>query len=169
MNVPGICSGATADDTGAKRSTDAAIWTIAREVPSLEHGCGTVHDASGATVRLPGALARSRQLGWSSEDAHRWLASGGAQIGTVRVIMSMTIMGAPQCRQMKTGRLGMTASSCDEPGSCGTPSSVRAFARFARRTVGKQPVVADAVEAGRQHVEQEAAHEFAGIERHDLV
>jgi len=35
--------------------------------------------------------------------------------------------------------------------------------------VGQQPVVADAVEARRQHVEQEATHELVGVERHGLV
>jgi hypothetical protein len=34
--------------------------------------------------------------------------------------------------------------------------------------VGKQPVVANAMESIRQHVEQKATHEFTGIEAHDL-
>ena len=35
--------------------------------------------------------------------------------------------------------------------------------------VGEQPVVADAVEAAGQDVQQEAAHELVGLERHGLV
>ena len=35
--------------------------------------------------------------------------------------------------------------------------------------VGEEAEVADAVEAGRQDVEQEPAHELAGVEGHDLV
>jgi hypothetical protein len=35
--------------------------------------------------------------------------------------------------------------------------------------VGRQPVVADAMEARRQHVKQEPTHEFVGVERHGLV
>ena len=38
-----------------------------------------------------------------------------------------------------------------------------------RRTVGQQPVVADAMEAAGQHMQQEAAHELAGLQRHRLV
>ena len=42
-----------------------------------------------------------------------------------------------------------------------------AAAREHRRpvAVGQQPVVADAVEAAGQHVQQEAAHELAGVQR----
>lgn len=36
-------------------------------------------------------------------------------------------------------------------------------------TVGHEAEVPDTVEAGRQDVEQEAAHELAGVEGHDLV
>jgi hypothetical protein len=35
--------------------------------------------------------------------------------------------------------------------------------------VGKQPVMTNAVEASGQHMQQEAAHELAGLERHGLV
>ena len=35
--------------------------------------------------------------------------------------------------------------------------------------VGKQAVVTDAMEAGWEDVEQEAAHELAGVETHDLA
>nr|DAE47900.1 MAG TPA: hypothetical protein [Caudoviricetes sp.] len=48
--------------------------------------------------------------------------------------MSMTIIGAPQCRQMKTGRVSMMASSGGGPASGTTCSRPRTFARLARRT-----------------------------------
>jgi hypothetical protein len=35
--------------------------------------------------------------------------------------------------------------------------------------VGKRPIVTDALEATRQHVQQESAHELAGFQRHGLV
>ena len=35
--------------------------------------------------------------------------------------------------------------------------------------VGEQAVVTDAMEAGREDVEQEAAHELADVEAHDLA
>ena len=35
--------------------------------------------------------------------------------------------------------------------------------------IGEQPIVADAVKAAGQHVQQEAAHELVGTERHGLV
>jgi hypothetical protein len=38
---------------------------------------------------------------------------GGARIGAVRVRISMTIIGAPQCRQMKAGRVSMMVSWAD--------------------------------------------------------
>ena len=37
------------------------------------------------------------------------------------------------------------------------------------RAAGQQPVVADAVESGRQDVDEEAADELAGGERHELL
>ena len=40
---------------------------------------------------------------------------------------------------------------------------------FGSVAVGEQPIVADAVEALRQHVDQEAADELVGGERHRLV
>jgi hypothetical protein len=48
--------------------------------------------------------------------------------------MSMTIIGAPQCRQMKTGRVSVAASSGDGliPGA--TCSRSRTLASLARRT-----------------------------------
>lgn len=39
----------------------------------------------------------------------------------------------------------------------------------AAHRVGEQPVVTDPMEATRQHMEQEAAHEFASFEGHGLV
>jgi hypothetical protein len=35
--------------------------------------------------------------------------------------------------------------------------------------IRKQPIVTDAVEATRQHVQQESTHELTGLERHGLV
>lgn len=35
-------------------------------------------------------------------------------------------------------------------------------------SVGKQPIVTNAVKAARQNVQQEAAHEFGSAERHGL-
>ena len=46
----------------------------------------------------------------------------------------MTIIGAPQCRQMKTGRVSMTVSCGDGLTPGATCSSSRTFARLARRT-----------------------------------
>ena len=34
---------------------------------------------------------------------------------------------------------------------------------------GEQTIVADAVEAARQDMQQEAAHELVGVQRHDLL
>ena len=38
----------------------------------------------------------------------------------------------------------------------------------ARERAGEEAVVADAVEAARQHVEEKAADELVGVERHGL-
>ena len=40
---------------------------------------------------------------------------------------------------------------------------------FGASAIGKEPIVADAVEALGQDVEQEASDELVGIERHDLL
>ena len=45
----------------------------------------------------------------------------------------------------------------------------RAGEMLAAFGIGEQPVVADAMKAGGQHVQQEAAHELIGTERHGLV
>ena len=51
----------------------------------------------------------------------------------------------------------------------GTSSSLRQSASFARAmAVGEKAEVADAVEAVGQGVQQEAADELVGVERHDL-
>ena len=46
------------------------------------------------------------------------------------------------------------------------PAAVEVLGALA---VGEQTVVADAMEAGREDVEQEAAHELAHVEAHDLA
>lgn len=46
----------------------------------------------------------------------------------------MTIIGAPQCRQMKAGRVSMTVSWADVLTWVATCSTSRTFARLARRT-----------------------------------
>ena len=55
--------------------------------------------------------------------------------------------------------------------SSGVGASSRATAErelVGAMTVGEQAIVADAVEAVRQSVQQEAADELVGVERHDL-
>ncbi len=80
----------------------------------------------------------------------------------------MMIMRPPQ-----QGHGGSRSSgSGDSTGSGGgaTPSSSRARAILALRAgTGEQAVVADAVEARRQDVEQEAADELVRRERHDAL
>src|SRR5229473_4989275 len=62
-------------------------------------------------------------------------------------------------------RLSSPASGC----SAGTSSRRRALAMLSARAAGEQAVVADAVEARRQDVDQESADELGGSERHDLL
>ena len=135
INVADLGCGPAAGDASVRSGVEAAIKTISHVTVSSDHGCRTVYDAQGTTVRSSAALTQSRRLRWrSKQSAHRWAAYGGARIGTVRGRMSMTSMGAPQCRQMKVGRSTMTVS-CGVGRSSGvTPSSVRIFLRFARRT-----------------------------------
>lgn len=81
----------------------------------------------------------------------------------------MTIIGAPQCRQMKTGRVSMTASSGDGLISGAMQQLTHLCETGAAHRVGEQPVVTDPMETTGQHMKQEAAHEFAGFEDHGLV
>ena len=131
----GLCFVSTAGGAKRRKSMDAAMGTIAHANLSLEQGRGTVYYTEGTAVRSPAALTQSRRLGWRSERSlHRWATFGGARIGTVRVRMSMTSIGAPQWRQMKVGRSTVTAS-CGEGLSLGaTPSNMRIRVRLARRT-----------------------------------
>ena len=88
--------------------------------------------------------------------------------------MSMISIAAPQWRQTKIGRGGGRRGVHRLVGLRG--SARRRLQQSTRRGevlnapgVGEQPVVADAMEAAGQHVQQEAAHELVGRERHGLV
>ena len=89
-----------------------------------------------------------------------------------RAKVSMMIMRPPQhghgcgsTRGSSIAALGVSGSF----GRDGTASSLRACAMFAARLAGEQAIVADAMEALRQHVDQEAADELVGRQRHRLV
>ena len=86
----------------------------------------------------------------------------------------MTNIGAPQCRHRKVGRTELLAvlSTPELAGTTG-PRLMQELARGGdvglAVGVGEQPVVADAVKAGGQHMQQEAAHELVGYQRHRFV
>ncbi|SEK06343.1 hypothetical protein SAMN05192539_103672 [Paraburkholderia diazotrophica] len=87
----------------------------------------------------------------------------------------MTVIGAPQYRQMKMGRVSMAVSWSDGLRAYARRTAVhaRTFARLARRTgyrVGKQSRN-DAYDGSRRadHGKQETTHELAGFEDHGLV
>jgi hypothetical protein len=135
IGLTGLCGGSTAGDAGVRRGVAAAVETMSRAILSSEYGRGTVNDTEGTTVPLSVALTQSRRLNCRSKrGAHRCAAFGGARIGTVRVRISMTSIGAPQWRQIKIGRSTTTASCDDGQSLRATPSSVRIFTRLARRT-----------------------------------
>jgi hypothetical protein len=93
-------------------------------------------DAPGTNVRSWAALPQSRRWAGRSRKrrVHGRACIGGARIGAVRWTMSMTIIGAPQCRQMKAAR-GATTGCPDGGAASGvTCSRPRTFARLARRT-----------------------------------
>jgi hypothetical protein len=96
-----------------------------------------LREATRANVRSWAALPQSRRStgGSKNRDAHVCPRRiGGARIGALRARMSMTIIGAPQCRQMKTGRVVMPVSSGNGLISGATCSRSRTFASLARRT-----------------------------------
>jgi hypothetical protein len=101
-----------------------------------EAGFEGLHEAAGTNVHSRPALPESRRSVCASMKycAHGWPRIGGARIGAVRARISMTIIGAPQCRQMKTGRVSMTVSWGNVLTSVATCSSSRTFARLVRRT-----------------------------------
>ena len=135
INPSGLCCGWMAGDANTRGGVDGAIEALGRAVPSREYGCATVHDTEGTTVHSSAAMTQSRRLNCrSTRGAHRCAAFGGARIGTVRVRMSMTCIGAPQWRHKKVGRSLVIASFGDGQSLGATPSSVRILARFVRRT-----------------------------------
>ena len=85
----------------------------------------------------------------------------------------MTIIRPPQhghgCGSTRGSSIAaLGVSGCF--GRDGTASSWRACAMFsARLPLAEQPIVSDAMEALRQHVDQEAPDELVGGQRHDLV
>jgi hypothetical protein len=110
-----------------------------------------------------------RQLGESfvwSVSHERLYASGGARMFWARGSISMMIMGAPQCWQRKVGAVarrslrlrGAGLEQCASGGemllACG---------------IGEEAIVADAMEAAGEHVQQEAAHELCVAQSHGLV
>ena len=97
--------------------------------------CHWLREAQGANVRSWAALPQSRRLGCMSSCAHvRSHRRGGARMGAVRSRISMTIIGAPQCRQRKTAGTAGPGSSGWAPASGTTPSRSRTLARLTRRT-----------------------------------
>ena len=83
----------------------------------------------------------------------------------------MMIIAAPQCGQTKVGAPMAADASVAAVRRGG--DNVQQFAclreMLAAPGVGEQPVVADAVKAAGQHVQQEAAYELVGPEGHRLV
>ena len=61
-------------------------------------------------------------------------------------------------RRLRVGRSGNNVQQFARPGEMLAPAGI-----------GEQPVVADAVEAAGQNMQQEATHELVGRERHGLV
>jgi hypothetical protein len=90
-------------------------------------------------------------------------------MGAVRCSISMTIIGAPQCRQTKTGAAAISGSGWMVNSGMTCSNSRTLGEAGATHGVGEQTVVTDAMEAAGQHMQQEAAHELAGFTRHGLV
>lgn len=76
----------------------------------------------------------------------------GELIGPVRTQISMMIIGAPQCRQIKSVRISMRDSTGDTLSSAATCNKVRTFARLAGAPGSKQSIVTNAMETdGKVH------------------
>ena len=96
------------------------------------------------------------------------LVPGGPRGCLHRSNVSMTIMRPPQ-----QGHGGRKSSGSSVSVVIGRRGDVQQFASEREAGLaggaGEQAVVPDAVEAARQDVEQEAADELVGGERHDLL
>ena len=71
-----------------------------------------LREAAGANVRSWAALPQSRRSGYTCRERCAHVSPrrmGGARMGAVRSRISMTIIGAPQCRQTKVGRASTAA------------------------------------------------------------
>ena len=116
---------------------------------------------------------RDRRVGWAMPDHGAclpavMLAAGGARGWHQRAKVSMMVMCPPQ--HGHGGRWSGGSSGSGSSTGAATPSSLRASAMavLVGRT-GEQAVMPDAVEAARQDVDQEAADELVGRQRHDLL
>lgn len=65
---------------------------------------------------------------------HYLWTPGGARIGWLRTRISMTIIGAPQCRQTNVGAVVLGDASSLASMAAGACNSARIVARFCRRT-----------------------------------
>ena len=90
---------------GCWMRADAVMKRFSGAIVMVKRTCAGVREATGANVRSWAALPQSRRSGWMCRKrcAHVWpRRMGGARMGAVRSRISMTIIGAPQCRQTKT-------------------------------------------------------------------
>ena len=152
---------------------DAVMKRCSGAIVMAKRTCEGLREARGADVRSRAALPQSRRSGYTRRKRCAHVSPrrmGGPRMGAVRSRISMTVIGAPQCRQTKVGRASTIASF---GGILELGHDVQQFTHLgeigAAHRVGQQSVVTDPMEAAGQHMEQEAAHELAGVQRHGLV
>jgi hypothetical protein len=131
-------------------------------VVACKNRVGTRHDNGSSCQRS--MKRRQEDLGerW---DAHGGLGeAGGPRMCWARAKVSMTSIGAPQCRHTKVGRRARDRRSpCSAGGGAWLMQQLASGRDVVLAVgVGEQTVVADAMKARGQHVQQEAAHELLG-------
>ena len=92
---------------------DAVIKRCSGAIVMAKRRCEGLREATGADLRSWAALPQSRRSGYTRRKRCAHVSPrrmGGARMGAVRSRISMTIIGAPQCRQTKAGRAATTAS-----------------------------------------------------------
>lgn len=124
------------DGVGCWLGADRVAKRCRRVIAMTRGPCEERGDVTRANVRSWAALPQSRRSVRISGNRGVHVCSrcvGGARIGALRANTSMTIIGAPQWRQTKAGRVAMVVSRDGAmPGA--TCSSSRTLARLARRT-----------------------------------
>ena len=166
-----VWTGATAHGVGRRSERMPRTMSLVRSRRSLRPGVTVAGDERSDPVpardrRPVSACAVLR----GSAAAHEVSCQKDGRRGAGRGRMPRMTMVPPQHGQRSSGQRGRHRSTCSAPDRCRRRVEQLAAERqlLGAMAVGEEAVVADAMEAVRQGVQQEAADELVGGEGHHL-